>query len=70
MGKKVARHVRLPRSAKTGVPGSQHPVFYVDNSPLEFVRLKCEEAGMVQMSQVKRGQTVKTTSEGLGPMTA
>ena len=70
LGKKVARHVRLPRSAKTGVPGSQHPVFYVDNSPLELVRLKCEEAGMVQTSQVKRGQTVKTIFEGLGPTTA
>ena len=43
----VARHVRLPRSAKSGVAGSQHPKFIVENSPLELVRLKCEAAGMV-----------------------
>ena len=47
LGRAVARHVRLPRSAKSGVAGSQHPRFIVENSPLELVRLKCESAGMV-----------------------
>ena len=47
LGRAVARHVRLPRSAKSGMAGSQHPRFIVENSPLELVRLKCESAGMV-----------------------
>ena len=31
LGRAVARHVRLPRSAKSGVAGSQHPKFIVEN---------------------------------------
>ena len=68
--RRVALHLRLPRSAKTGVAGSQHPCFKIDNSPLELVRLKCEEAGMAQLSQVRRGKTTYTTFRGLGPMSA
>ena len=47
LGRAVARHVRLPRSARMGVAGSQHPRFIVENSPLDLVRAKCEAAGMV-----------------------
>ena len=66
----VARHVRLPRSARTGVPGSQNPTFEILNTPLELLRLKCEEAGLKEMVQVVSRRKTVTTFKGLGPMTA
>ena len=69
--KKVARHVRLPRSATRGVAGSQHPIFQIHNTPLELARHKCLEAGLVQEGEpVKRGKVTKTSFLGMGPMTA
>ena len=64
------RHVRLPRSARTGVPGSQNPTFEILNTPLELLRLKCEEAGLKEMVQVVSRRKTVTTFKGMGPMTA
>ena len=68
--KLVARHVRLPRSATSGVAGSQHPRFSILNSPLELVKLKCEDAGLKYQGSKTRGMTTRTTWKGSGPMTA
>ena len=66
----VARHVRLPHSARTGVPGSQHPCFKIQNTPLELLRAKCLEAGVPETSQVVSGRKTTTTFQGWGPMSA
>ena len=74
----VARHVRLPRSAKTGVAGSQHPRFIVENSPLELVRLKCEAAGMILQTppvpptskKRRKSKNLVHTWRAMGPMSA
>ena len=66
----VARHVRLPRSAKSGVAGSQHPRFSIANSPLELVRLKCESAGLTLHETNIVGISTRTVWKGLGPMSA
>ena len=69
--KAVARHIKLPRSALQGAPGSQHPTFTIFNSPLELVRLKCEAAGLQQEGDTTtRGQRKVTVFKGMGPMTA
>ena len=68
--KLVSRHVRLPRSAKSGVAGSQHPRFSIQNSPLELVKLKCEEAGLIYKGSTTKGYSTRTTWKGDGPMTA
>ena len=68
--KLVARHVRLPRSATSGVAGSQHPRFSMDNTPLELAKLKCEQAGLVYQGMKTRGVTTRTSWKGSGPMTA
>ena len=69
--KAVARHIRLPRSALQGAPGSQHPNFTIFNSPLELVRLKCEAAGLQQEGEATtRGSKKVTVFKGVGPMTA
>jgi len=66
----AARHVKVPRSASTGVPGSQHPDFSVRNSPIELVVGKCERAGLVEEQIIKTKGTVIRTWKGNGPMTA
>ena len=67
----VARHIKLPRSALQGAPGSQHPTFTIANSPLALVRLKCEDAGLHQEGgTVTKGQRKVTVFKGSGPMTA
>ena len=71
--KALAQHVRVPRSAKSGTAGSQHPKFVVQNSPLELVKRKCLQAGMVQIGEPSinpRTRVQITTFKGLGPMTA
>ena len=70
MQKVLASHVRLPRSARTGVAGSQHPRFEIKNTPLELLRAKCLEAGMTEAPLEVKGKTTITTFKGLGPMTA
>ena len=66
----VSRHVRLPRSAKSGVAGSQHPRFSILNSPLELVRLKCESAGLRFHESTIVGISTRTVWKGHGPMSA
>ena len=69
--KAVARHIKLPRSALQGAPGSQHPRFTIFNSPLELVRLKCEAAGLQQEGETTTSRHRKVTIfKGMGPMTA
>lgn len=73
MHKKASRHVRLPRSAVSGVPGSQHPQYKIENTPFALVKAKCLEAGL-ELQGVERvksgGRALKTTWKGMGPMTA
>ena len=66
----VCSRVRLPRSARSGVPGSQNPRFEIMNTPLELLRSKCLEAGMQETSQVVKGRKTVTTFKGQGPMSA
>ena len=69
--KKAARHVRLPRSAVSGVPGSQHPKYTLENTPFSLVLKKCLDAGLVMEGErVTKGNMVTTTFKGWGPMTA
>lgn len=69
--KMVANHIRLPNSGKSGVPGHQHPMFPLHNTPLELCRRRCTEAGLVQKGGAKRkGETTVTTFRGDGPMSA
>ena len=70
MQQAVARHVRLPRSARSGVAGSQHPRFEIQNTPLELLRAKCLEAGMTESPPERKGKKTITTFKGMGPMTA
>ena len=66
--------MRLPRSAVSGVPGSQHPVYTIENSPFTLVKAKCLEAGMIlegaERIKNKVGKKLTTTWKGWGPMTA
>ena len=64
--KAIARHIKLPRSALQGAPGSQHPTFSIDNSPLELVRLKCESAGLKQEGETTR-DGMRVTSKAVPP---
>ena len=70
--KKAARHVRLPRSAVSGVAGSQHPKYIIENSPFSLVEKKCLQAGleMQEGGRVQTHNTITTTFKGWGPMTA
>ena len=70
--KKAARHVRLPRSAVSGVAGSQHPQYTIENTPLSLVKAKCVEAGLILDGEerVTKGSAIVTTWKGKGLMTA
>ena len=66
--KKAARHVRLPRTAMSGVPGSQHPIYTIENSPFTLVKKKCLEAGLELQGteRVKKGTIITTVWKGMG----
>ena len=64
--KKVAAHIRMPRSGGEGKPGTCRPHFRIPYTPAEATRLKCEEAGI----PLEQTQGVLTTYKGQGPMMA
>ena len=66
----VNRHLRLPKSAKTGQAGSQHPKFSIPNSPLVLVRARCLEAGLVEKPPVLKRKKRTYIFKGVGPSTA
>jgi hypothetical protein len=69
--RKVARHVKLPRSAAEGVAGNQHPAFSLENTPFVYCEKKCIEAGLAQKGlRYRKGSKLVTKWKGMGPMTA
>ena len=56
----------------SGVAGSQHPKYIIENSPFSLVEKKCLQAGleMQEGGRVQTHNTITTTFKGWGPMTA
>jgi hypothetical protein len=54
------------------VPGSQHPIYTVENSPYMLVEKKCLDAGLTMQGQgrVRKGNVTITIFKGWGPMAA
>ena len=69
--KKVAAHVRMPRSGGEVKPGTAHPKIKIPMSPAEAVRLKCEQANISRMiGPCRKNQKHLMVYEGHGPMMA
>lgn len=68
--KRVARVVRAPNSAKTGVAGNQHPSFSIDMSPYDLTERKCLEAGLKRQQDTRVAGNLVRTWRGDGPYMA